>query len=242
MIALDTELKQFKEKLLTASPAEKEELTKSITELEKQIKRRERALFGVYQQVAVHFADLHDTPGRMKAKGVIRKQVEWKYSRHYFYYRLKRRLLDFQAVNTILTATATSSTTTIETMAMTSQPASTLYDSSASYTKANVGFRKEMIESLKSYLMALSSPISHEEYQDDEKYLQWIHNHSQEYQEFIQSQIMKYIAKDLNKNLKEIAKVMINGSIDTGKQALLTSFASLNQEEKAAIMAALKEL
>jgi hypothetical protein len=26
-------------------------------------------LFGVFQQIAVHFADLHDTPGRMKAKG-----------------------------------------------------------------------------------------------------------------------------------------------------------------------------
>jgi hypothetical protein len=29
----------------------------------KRIKEREKALFGVYQQVAVHFADLHDTPG-----------------------------------------------------------------------------------------------------------------------------------------------------------------------------------
>ena len=34
-----------------------------------QIKQREKALFGVFQQIAVHFADLHDTPGRMKAKG-----------------------------------------------------------------------------------------------------------------------------------------------------------------------------
>ena len=32
---------------------------------------REKALFGVFQQVAVHFADLHDTPGRMKAKGTL---------------------------------------------------------------------------------------------------------------------------------------------------------------------------
>ena len=40
-----------------------------------QIKMREKALFGVFQQVAVHFADLHDTPGRMRAKGVIRRQV-----------------------------------------------------------------------------------------------------------------------------------------------------------------------
>ena len=35
---------------------------------------REKALFGVFQQVAVHFADLHDTPGRMRAKGKIKNR------------------------------------------------------------------------------------------------------------------------------------------------------------------------
>jgi acetyl-CoA carboxylase / biotin carboxylase 1 len=45
--------------------------------------------------VAVHFADLHDTPGRMKAKGVIRKQVQWQKSRTYFFWRLRRRLTEF---------------------------------------------------------------------------------------------------------------------------------------------------
>ena len=47
----------------------------------------------------MHFADLHDTPGRMKAKGVIRKQVQWAESRAFFYWRLRRRLLEFDAVN-----------------------------------------------------------------------------------------------------------------------------------------------
>lgn len=49
--------------------------------------------------MAVHFADLHDTPGRMKAKGVIRRQVQWAESRTFFYWRLKRRLLEFDLVN-----------------------------------------------------------------------------------------------------------------------------------------------
>ena len=52
-------------------------------------------LFGVYQQVAVHFADLHDTPGRMKSKGVIRAEIKWEQSRHYFFWRLRRRLTEF---------------------------------------------------------------------------------------------------------------------------------------------------
>ena len=50
-------------------------------------------------QVAVHFADLHDTPGRMKAKGVIRKQVQWAESRAFFFWRLRRRLCEFTTVN-----------------------------------------------------------------------------------------------------------------------------------------------
>jgi acetyl-CoA carboxylase / biotin carboxylase 1 len=44
----------------------------------------------------VHFADLHDTPGRMKAKGVIRKLIQWAESRKFFYWRLRRRLQEFQ--------------------------------------------------------------------------------------------------------------------------------------------------
>jgi acetyl-CoA carboxylase/biotin carboxylase 1 len=62
---------------------------------------RLKMLFGIYQQIAVHFADLHDTPGRMKAKGVIKKQVQWSQSRSYFYWRLKRRLIEFDIANKI---------------------------------------------------------------------------------------------------------------------------------------------
>lgn len=46
----------------------------------------------VYQQVAEHFADMHDTPGRMCAKGVIRQAVPWTDARTIFYWRLRRRL------------------------------------------------------------------------------------------------------------------------------------------------------
>jgi acetyl-CoA carboxylase/biotin carboxylase 1 len=64
-------------------------------------KQRERLLFGVYQQVAVHFADLHDTPGRMHAKGVIRQQVQWSDSRRFFYWRLRRKLLEFSIASEV---------------------------------------------------------------------------------------------------------------------------------------------
>uniref|UniRef100_A0A670JFK2 acetyl-CoA carboxylase n=1 Tax=Podarcis muralis TaxID=64176 RepID=A0A670JFK2_PODMU len=40
-------------------------------ELEKQLKAREDYLLPIFHQVAVQFADLHDTPGRMQEKGVV---------------------------------------------------------------------------------------------------------------------------------------------------------------------------
>uniref|UniRef100_A0A452HCX6 acetyl-CoA carboxylase n=1 Tax=Gopherus agassizii TaxID=38772 RepID=A0A452HCX6_9SAUR len=46
------------------SPAERKEL-------ETKLKEREEFLIPIYHQVAVQFADLHDTPGRMQEKGVI---------------------------------------------------------------------------------------------------------------------------------------------------------------------------
>ncbi|PRP78454.1 hypothetical protein PROFUN_13687 [Planoprotostelium fungivorum] len=72
---------------LMSSTGEKEEIKRSI-------KERERHLLPIYERVSVSFADLQDTPGRMKAKGVIREVVPWIESRKYFYHRLKRRLME----------------------------------------------------------------------------------------------------------------------------------------------------
>lgn len=55
---------------------------------------REDALLPFYTQVAHAFADLHDRPGRMKAKGAIRGVLQWDTSRAFFYWRLRRRLAE----------------------------------------------------------------------------------------------------------------------------------------------------
>ncbi|KAL6044996.1 acetyl-CoA carboxylase [Balamuthia mandrillaris] len=60
------------------------------------IAQREDALMPIYRQAAVEFAALHDTPGRMKAKGCIHDIVPWRRSREFFYYRLRRRLAEEQ--------------------------------------------------------------------------------------------------------------------------------------------------
>ena len=86
LIALDEKVRMLKESKAG---------TGELEEVKIQISLREKMLFGVFQQVAVHFADLHDTPGRMRAKGVIRREVKWAASRTFFYWRLRRRLLEF---------------------------------------------------------------------------------------------------------------------------------------------------
>jgi cytochrome c551/c552 len=45
---------------------------------EASIRARERQLLPAYQQVARQFADMHDTPARMVAKGVLRGVVPWR--------------------------------------------------------------------------------------------------------------------------------------------------------------------
>ncbi|CAF1116980.1 unnamed protein product [Rotaria sordida] len=73
-------------------------------DLERQLAEREKYLLSTYQQAAVMFCDLHDTPGRMLEKGVIREILDWRTSREFFYWRLKRRLEEDNTIKTILTA------------------------------------------------------------------------------------------------------------------------------------------
>ena len=62
---------------------------------------RDKALTPIYQQISIQFADLHDRTGRMKAKGVIRKDLEWRESRRFFYWRLRRRLNEQTMIRTM---------------------------------------------------------------------------------------------------------------------------------------------
>jgi len=76
--------------------------------LDEKIKRREEQLAGVYHQVAVRFAELHDTPTRMKEKGCLTDIVPWAAARRYFYWRLRRRLLEVQLEKQIISASGSS--------------------------------------------------------------------------------------------------------------------------------------
>jgi acetyl-CoA carboxylase/biotin carboxylase 1 len=68
------------------------------------IAQRERMLLPVYEQIAVRFCDLHDTPGRMKSVGVIEREVPWNESRTFFFWRLRRKLAEFDLRRKIVRA------------------------------------------------------------------------------------------------------------------------------------------
>lgn len=89
---------QLKQKIATTENKE------VANDLEIQIKERVNTLLHVYHTVAVHYADLHDTPERMLEKGCINEIIAWRESRNWFYWRLRRVVLESRLVKEILTA------------------------------------------------------------------------------------------------------------------------------------------
>lgn len=91
-----------------ANNASKEELEA----IHKEILAREELILPVYTQISLQFADLHDRSGRMKAKGVIREQLEWTNSRRFFYWRVRRRLNEEYILRRMAAATSSAGSTT----------------------------------------------------------------------------------------------------------------------------------
>ncbi|KAL3270902.1 hypothetical protein HHI36_021411 [Cryptolaemus montrouzieri] len=75
-----------------------------IIDLEAKITEREKMLMSLYHTVAVHFADLHDTPIRMLEKDTITDIVPWKRARQTIYLRLRRLLLQHRLLKMLTAA------------------------------------------------------------------------------------------------------------------------------------------
>ncbi|XP_063545623.1 acetyl-CoA carboxylase [Cydia strobilella] len=69
------------------------ELETELQLCEKKAQQREKELHPIYHEIAVHFAELHDTAERMLEKGCIFDIIPWKDSRRFLYWRLRRLLL-----------------------------------------------------------------------------------------------------------------------------------------------------
>nr|XP_050846901.1 acetyl-CoA carboxylase isoform X2 [Vespula vulgaris] len=88
MHRIDPVIQKLKENLNASNSIEEK------TEIETVIRKREKTLIPIYQQVAVYFADLHDTPERMLEKNVIQDIIPWQKARPLLYWKLRRRLLE----------------------------------------------------------------------------------------------------------------------------------------------------
>jgi len=86
----------------SANAIERKRIDDEIQQLEKQLQKREIELTPIYHQISVTFADLHDTPGRMLNKRVINDVIEWKTSRTFFYWRLRRLIAQGNLVKEIM--------------------------------------------------------------------------------------------------------------------------------------------
>ncbi|TPX49071.1 acetyl-CoA carboxylase [Synchytrium endobioticum] len=104
MERLDTLYKDLKMKVADPSLPEMQRI-----ELQRQFDKREKELLPSYQQAALLFADLHDRPGRMEAKGAINRMIEWRDARRFFYIRLLRRISEESLIREVLTANPTMS-------------------------------------------------------------------------------------------------------------------------------------
>uniref|UniRef100_A0A452R4T0 Acetyl-CoA carboxylase 1 n=1 Tax=Ursus americanus TaxID=9643 RepID=A0A452R4T0_URSAM len=89
---------------------------KDRKDLEGQLKAREDLLLPIYHQVAVQFADLHDSPTCLLEKGAISDILEWKTARSFLYWRLRRLLLEDQVKQEILRASGELSHVHIQSM------------------------------------------------------------------------------------------------------------------------------
>lgn len=81
-----------------------------LDEVKHRMTQREKQLLPIYAQISLQFADLHDRAGRMKAKGTIREILEWKNTRRFFYWRVRRRLNEEHIIKRIVAVSAPANT------------------------------------------------------------------------------------------------------------------------------------
>jgi acetyl-CoA carboxylase/biotin carboxylase 1 len=87
MARLDPEYSSLRKQLGDQSLSKEQ-----MDQVKQKVLAREQLLLPVYLQISLQFADLHDRAGRMKAKDVIRGELQWREARRFFYWRVRRRV------------------------------------------------------------------------------------------------------------------------------------------------------
>lgn len=212
MDRLDGKLISLKEKLSKIGIDSNE-----AAEIKKEIETRQKSLLPVYAQIAVQFCELHDTPGRMKATGVIEKEVEWTQSRSFFFWRLRRKLAEFDFRKNIVEASNVG------------RGISKLPPLKAS------GMIKEWF--------LQSTGVSQQDWSDDKKVLEWMGNSHYELEGKVLDLTKKYVADEVILAMTasgNTAKIGSAGIIDGITKACAEMDAVRQEEFKEALKKSLK--
>lgn len=181
------------------------------------IAKRENSLLPVYEQIAVQFCDLHDTPGRMKAVGVIDQEVEWKNARSFFYWRLRRKLAEFDLRKKMVEA-------------------SSVVESSSSLTPLKASAQ------LKEWFV--SSGESDASWEDDKLLLQWMEENDSDLEDKIKGLRKASVSDGVVRVMTAAGVVMAagvasEGVVDGVAKAAESMSAEEKQKFKEALVAAL---
>ncbi|PKY02751.1 acetyl-CoA carboxylase [Aspergillus campestris IBT 28561] len=211
MARLDPEYGELRRALADQSlPKEK------LTDIKIKMAAREERLLPVYMQIALQFADLHDRPGRMKAKNTIRQAISWKNARRFFYWRLRRRLSEEVIVKRMVAAEA--------------HPAAT-HDRSGAVPAANPdslppapeSARKTHLRTLHSWTGLLDDELDHE----DQRVAMWYEENKKIIQAKVDSLKSDAVAS-------EIARLLI-GNKEGGLRGVQQVLGMLPVEEREAV-------
>jgi len=141
---LDPVLRELDKELSTAASDDE------VERIKVEIIAREKVIGSSYLQVAHEFADLHDRSGRMKAKGVVRDELNWPSSRHYLYWRLRRRLLEDSFKEDLVGASGGAIDDTAAACRLAAAVGTDVSDEEAvQWLEANVAWQEEIIKSMR---------------------------------------------------------------------------------------------
>lgn len=225
MHRLDTKLRELDQELSGGKRSTSllsDERKRSIHEA---IYAREVELLPIYRNVATAFCDLHDTPGRLLAKGAIRKIVDWQDSRSFFYWRLQRRLVEERVRNKLIAADPTLSDDKITVL---------LKKWAADY-KMESGMNGHTSNGVGSEIESLSDDSEGVPYEDDDR---WVFHWLEVEEDPIQKRVDKVRTNRIASKVAQSCSESREGFLD-GIEAALRNCKS--SSERAALLSAIQE-
>jgi hypothetical protein len=161
----------------------------------------------------------------MKAKGVIRQLVRWSESRMYFYWRLRRRLMEFDYYKQVTSTSASLATTTATPSVK----------------------RTSFIQKLNEFI--LSNGGRNDTLQNDKSFVSFVNDNTVKISQFIANQQLTLQATQLSLVLNQCTTIAstasatsMNGNDDEGKVQILRNVINgcLTKEDKDLLLAALR--